>query len=74
MFEQSCSMCLGSRESEFVTPEGELQHETCPYCARDYGYAALYPRMSPKEAIRLAIAVAVLSLDKSRFYARRGAE
>lgn len=74
MFDQQCSMCLGLRETEFVTPDGELKTDTCPYCVDDYAYAALYAAMNAKQAMRLAIAAAVLSLEKSASYVRRGAE
>lgn len=74
MFEQKCNACQGTREFDFVTPEGELKHETCPYCASDYAYAALYPRMNPGEAIRLAIAVAIRTLERAPAIAERGAK
>lgn len=74
MFEQSCSLCQGTRESEFINQQGEVVHESCPYCVHDYGYAALYPRMTPQESLRLAVAVALRVLERAPSYAKRGAE
>lgn len=65
MFEQECNACQGTREFDFVTLEGELKHETCPYCASDYAYDSMRRAQNAQESVRLAIVAAIFSLEKS---------